>query len=70
VFYDTLTVGNRCAHCRWSAFVKAVDPDIITGYNIQNFDVPYLLNRATALKKANPSMARYIYTVVYIYIVI
>jgi DNA polymerase delta subunit 1 len=38
--------------------VKAVDPDIITGYNIQNFDVPYLLNRATALKKANPSMAR------------
>jgi DNA polymerase elongation subunit (family B) len=24
--------------------------DIITGYNVQNFDIPYLLNRATALK--------------------
>lgn len=27
-----------------------VDPDIITGYNIQNFDTPYLINRAAALK--------------------
>lgn len=25
------------------------DPDIIIGYNICNFDLPYLLNRATAL---------------------
>ncbi|XP_056144601.1 DNA polymerase delta catalytic subunit [Lampris incognitus] len=34
----------------WAEFVRAVDPDIITGYNIQNFDFPYLLNRAIALK--------------------
>ena len=27
-----------------------VDPDIITGYNIQNFDFPYLINRANHLK--------------------
>ena len=35
---------------QWSAFVREVDPDIITGYNIQNFDLPYLLNRAICLK--------------------
>lgn len=34
----------------WSDFVKRVDPDIITGYNIVNFDLPYLINRAAALK--------------------
>lgn len=34
----------------WSDFVQEVDPDIITGYNIINFDIPYLLNRARALK--------------------
>ena len=31
---------------KWKAFVLAVDPDVITGYNIGNFDIPYLLNRA------------------------
>ena len=35
---------------RWSEFVREVDPDIITGYNIQNFDFPYLLDRAAHLK--------------------
>lgn len=34
----------------WSDFVREVDPDIITGYNIQNFDLYYLLNRAKALR--------------------
>ncbi|XP_072033784.1 DNA polymerase delta catalytic subunit-like [Amphiura filiformis] len=34
----------------WSDFIREVDPDIITGYNIQNFDNPYLMNRASALK--------------------
>ncbi len=34
----------------WSDFVREVDPDIITGYNIQNFDLYYLLNRAKTLK--------------------
>ncbi|XP_060084003.1 DNA polymerase delta catalytic subunit-like [Ylistrum balloti] len=35
---------------KWAAFVREVDPDIITGYNIQNFDTPYLINRANHLK--------------------
>lgn len=35
---------------RWSNFVREVDPDILTGYNINNFDIPYLLNRANHLK--------------------
>ncbi|GCB59989.1 hypothetical protein scyTo_0014091 [Scyliorhinus torazame] len=34
----------------WSEFVRVADPDIITGYNIQNFDLPYLINRAQTLK--------------------
>lgn len=28
----------------------AVDPDIITGYNIVNFDFPYIIDRANHLK--------------------
>ena len=31
-------------------FVVAADPDIIIGYNIVNFDIPYLVDRAKALK--------------------
>ncbi|XP_064601473.1 DNA polymerase delta catalytic subunit-like [Liolophura sinensis] len=34
----------------WSQFVRDSDADIITGYNIQNFDLPYLINRANHLK--------------------
>lgn len=34
----------------WRDFVEEVDPDIITGYNIANFDFPYLLDRAKSLK--------------------
>ncbi|EDO49294.1 predicted protein [Nematostella vectensis] len=40
----------------WSEFVQECDPDIITGYNIVNFDLPYLLNRATALHVNNFSL--------------
>ncbi|XP_069461450.1 DNA polymerase delta catalytic subunit isoform X2 [Ambystoma mexicanum] len=36
----------------WAEFIRIADPDIITGYNIQNFDMPYLINRAQALKVA------------------
>jgi DNA polymerase delta subunit 1 len=36
---------------KWRAFLEATDPDIITGYNVQNFDIPYLLDRAEALSK-------------------
>ena len=35
----------------WSQFVRTVDPDIITGYNINNFDLNYLLDRAMALRE-------------------
>lgn len=34
---------------KWSEFVRELDPDIITGYNINNFDFPYLINRAKHL---------------------
>lgn len=34
----------------WRAFVEEVDPDLVIGYNISNFDLPYLLDRAKALK--------------------
>lgn len=33
----------------WAKFVVEIDPDIVTGYNIQNFDFGYLLNRAKTL---------------------
>lgn len=38
---------------RWANFIREVDPDILTGYNINNFDIPYLLNRAQHLKVKN-----------------
>lgn len=33
----------------WRKFVEIVDPDILTGYNIINFDIWYLLTRAQKL---------------------
>ena len=41
---------------KWRQFVVNADPDIITGYNIANFDFPYLLNRAKALEKQFPKL--------------
>ena len=34
----------------WKNFIVELDPDIITGYNINNFDFPYLFDRADHLK--------------------
>ncbi|KAI4240393.1 MAG: hypothetical protein LQ352_007643, partial [Teloschistes flavicans] len=34
----------------WRDFLEKVDPDVIIGYNIANFDFPYLLDRAKYLK--------------------
>ncbi|KAF2670180.1 DNA polymerase delta, catalytic subunit [Microthyrium microscopicum] len=34
----------------WRAFVQKADPDVVIGYNISNFDFPYLLDRAKHLK--------------------
>jgi len=36
---------------KWRSFLQACDPDIITGYNVQNFDLPYILDRVDALSK-------------------
>lgn len=33
----------------WRDLIREVDPDIIIGYNICNFDLPYLIQRASAL---------------------
>ncbi|CAD5114717.1 DgyrCDS3760 [Dimorphilus gyrociliatus] len=35
---------------KWAEFFREIDADIVTGYNIQNFDFPYLINRASHLK--------------------
>jgi DNA polymerase delta subunit 1 len=35
---------------QWQEFFAAVDPDIVIGYNINGFDLPYLLDRADVLK--------------------
>lgn len=35
---------------KWRDFVRECDPDIITGYNIVNFDLPYIIDRAQFLK--------------------
>ena len=37
---------------RWRDLVIETDPDVIIGYNIQNFDLPYLIKRAETLKMA------------------
>ena len=34
----------------WRDFLEQADPDVIIGYNIANFDLPYLLDRARHLK--------------------
>ncbi|GAA5952659.1 hypothetical protein JCM10213_005216 [Rhodosporidiobolus nylandii] len=37
----------------WRKFVEEVDPDLIIGYNTSQFDLPYLMDRAKALKVAD-----------------
>ncbi|KAF8630753.1 hypothetical protein AX17_005348, partial [Amanita inopinata Kibby_2008] len=51
-------VGSQVIECKteselllaWRDFVEAVDPDVVIGYNIAQFDFPYLIDRAKALK--------------------
>ena len=33
----------------WRDFVCRVDPDIVTGYNIKGFDLPYIIERGRSL---------------------
>lgn len=43
----------------WTDFVQRVDPDMVIGYNIANFDLPYLMDRAKALRaNAFPFLGR------------
>lgn len=35
---------------KWREFIEEVDPDVVIGYNTANFDFPYLMDRAKALK--------------------
>ena len=44
---------------KWRDFVQECDADILTGYNIQNFDTPYLLNRAKTLEKKCSKLKRF-----------
>ncbi|ELU43623.1 DNA polymerase delta catalytic subunit [Rhizoctonia solani AG-1 IA] len=51
---DVISFKNEDAMLlAWRAFVEEVDPDVVIGYNIANFDLPYLLDRARALKGAS-----------------
>lgn len=34
----------------WREFIIASDPDLLTGYNIVGFDIPYLVDRAKSVK--------------------
>mmetsp|Transcript_15796 Transcript_15796/g.64520 ORF Transcript_15796/g.64520 Transcript_15796/m.64520 type:complete len:1031 (-) Transcript_15796:2810-5902(-) len=43
----------------WSNFFRQCDAEVITGYNIVNFDLPYLMNRAEVLGvKAFPFLGK------------
>ena len=48
VFCQRHHIQSFC--CSWAQFLRTCDPDILTGYNIVNFDLPYLLRRAEVLQ--------------------
>ena len=48
IIYSHDTETEMLEH--WRQFIIDVDPDLIIGYNTTNFDLPYLINRAKALK--------------------
>ena len=37
----------------WREFVRLIDPDILTGYNIITFDLPFIIQRSVALGMQN-----------------
>lgn len=43
----------------FSKFIMETDPDILTGYNIDGFDIPQILQRMEALKMPTPSWGRF-----------
>jgi DNA polymerase delta subunit 1 len=44
-----VSTDERLLLTKWTNFVNEADVDVLTGYNIQNFDLPYILDRAKAL---------------------
>jgi len=40
-------------------YIHEVDPDVITGYNIDGFDIPQIIQRANALRMPEMSWGRY-----------
>ena len=51
--------GERKMIEDFSAFILESDPDVITGYNIDGFDIPQLIQRASALRMPELSWGRY-----------
>ena len=43
----------------FTKFIEASDPDVITGYNIDGFDIPLILERAQALRMPDLQWGRY-----------
>ena len=37
----------------WREFLRLIDPDILTGYNIITFDLPFIIGRSIALEMPN-----------------
>ena len=48
--HQTLQSLIDAAMQRWRDLIVETDPDVIIGYNICNFDLPYLLRRAETLR--------------------
>lgn len=44
----------------FNRIMNVYDPDILTGYNVQTFDMDYLLNRMKALKMKTPNWGRHL----------
>ncbi len=51
--------GERKMIEDFTRFIEEVDPDVITGYNIDGFDIPQILKRAEALRMPEISWGRY-----------
>jgi DNA polymerase I len=51
--------GERKMIEDFTKFIEEVDPDVITGYNIDGFDIPQILKRAEALRMPEISWGRY-----------
>ena len=51
--------GERKMIEDFSRFIEDSDPDVITGYNIDGFDIPQIIQRAAAMCMPEPSWGRY-----------